>query len=150
MAKLLFIENTVDRSKFYKGGSDADVALYVPSSVMDRYSVVTVSDSDYNAWLNGNKNWDVNNGNVVFSDYTELANSTETITSEQSFKDYLNIYVRDLEQIQKDHPNHSKSTSMTAAINFVNSIDYNSLSFPSVSPEKYLYDNGVYLNIAAL
>ena len=149
MAKLLFSENTVERSKFYKGGSDADIALYVPSAVMNRYSVITVSDSDYNGWIDGTKIWEINDGNVVFSDNTTV-NNNDTGTDEESFKNYLNDYKKILEEIKIDHPNHSKVTDITATINFINSIDYSSLTFPSVSPDKYLYDNGVYLHIAAL
>ena len=149
MAKLLFSENIIERPRFYKGGSDADITLYAPSSVIDRYAVVTVSDSDYTGWINGTKHMEVVDGNVVFSDNTAI-NNNETTTNEEGFKNYLNTYKRDLEQIQKDHPNHSKATNITATIDFINSIDYNSLTFPSVSAEKYLYDNGVYLNITAL
>ena len=143
MAKLLFaLDKDLDLTTFIhsvKVDSDADYVC-----ALNACKIVEITDAEYENFFNGTKWLRVENGTHSFVDADDSAQ-----VDEFTFTDDYNNYKPRLEDKIKRQPNHSKLAEAQACLTFLNTIDVNSISYPTDSLDKRLKDNNTYVALSA-
>jgi hypothetical protein len=147
MAKILFNEKTIEKNQISVIALDVDINLFCPPEKLVHYAVVEISDADYHSLFNGSKHINVENGNVTFKD--QIFNGTLN-TNEESFKHQVNYMKETLSNFKEKYPTHSKMNDVNVCLNFLNNIDYSTLTYPTNAIDKYLSDNNVFISTITL
>ncbi len=91
---------------------------------LDNYTLVNVSDSDFNDFCDEKVNATFTDGSVTFTANTRV---TATFESQELLEGWLKQYVSSMQNLISDS---NKKNDFQTFIDSVNNIDYSSLSYP--------------------
>tara|TARA_R100001509_G_scaffold149899_1_gene108527 strand:- start:1479 stop:1910 length:432 start_codon:yes stop_codon:yes gene_type:complete len=103
-------------------------------------TVVDISDEDFNSYVTNQKEIIVSDGNVSFQDIPntgriEQTNSSDLTSHFERFKNLANLYIGNNSEKQL-------ATQCQNYLNYLNTVDMDSLSFP-LNWEKHCLDNSI-------
>jgi hypothetical protein len=144
MAKLLFSKGQpIDSTTFQRAIKvDGDAAGHAQ---LDKCEIVDISDEDYEAFFNGTKNLVIENNTPTFVARIE----DETQVDKEVFTQSYNNFKQNLEFSISMKPSHSKITEAQACLSFINTIDVDSISYPTDHLDKQMKDNGTFVALSA-
>lgn len=104
-------------------------------------TMVEISDANYDNFFDGTSKIECNDNNVTFVPNT----IDETQESEEVYKNDYGTFKSMLEAKIAYKTNHSKITEAQACLNYLNTVDVESLTYPRKPLRKELKDNGVFV-----
>ena len=165
MAKLLFVNDLGQTESNFIGAGSTVTDLNYLHSDLNKCTQVEITEDQYVGLLNGQKVVNFEESDVrVLDNPEDLANSGsgENLTQEQvlsgeisnipqvdkeTFVRDLNIFKKDITQKINDKPNHSQIAKAQDSLDYVNSIDVDSLSFPHDDLVVKMFKANKYINI---
>ena len=105
----------------------------------------TLGLEDYEAFFNGTKNLVIENNTPTFVARIE----DETQVDKEVFTQSYNNFKQNLEFSISMKPSHSKITEAQACLSFINTIDVDSISYPTDHLDKQMKDNGTFVALSA-
>ena len=107
----------------------------------ESYTVIEVSDADYDNFFDGTSTIQCNGNDVSF-----VANNiVETQEDEEEYKADLELFKSMLTNKIAYKTNHSKKAEAQACLDYLNSVDVDNLTFPRKPLRKELKENGVFV-----
>ncbi len=151
MAKIVFINKDNLQASDLVGLAKTDVDLeYLTRGQDSLYKIFDVSDEDYDAVVNGTKEFDHEN----FSNNTPTIRTTPTSEatsiSKEDFKKELQDRIEMLTDKIRARPNHSQIEKARESLTYLESIDLDSLTYPTSGIEFKLKENNKLFNFTVL
>ncbi len=155
MAKLLFVNDLGQTISNFVGAGSTSTDLEYLHNNLSVCEQVDITEDEYVGILTGQKVLDFTESNVrVLNQPEDLANSSAEgidnipqIEDKEEFLRQLNIFKRDITKKINDKPNHSQITKAQDCLDYVNSIDVDSLSFPHDDLYVKMFNANKYINI---
>ena len=147
MAYLVFQANvTKTEGSFLRAGkTDGDLEI-IHQGHPEQVSVVNITDEEYDAFLNGSKELEVNDENCSFVDYEE----EDQEESQEKMQIQIDQYKERLVKYVNRKSNHSQIGKITSALDFVTNLDASSLTYPTDSLNSICRAAGKYVNFKCL
>ncbi len=142
MAKIVFrnVENLQANDLVGLAKTDVDLE-YLTRNQDNLYKIFDVSDEDYDAVVEGTKEFDHEN----FSNNTPTIRTTPTSEatslSKEEFKKELEDQIETLTDKIRARPNHSQIEKVRESLTYLESIDLDSLTYPTSGIEFKLKNN---------
>ena len=155
MAKLLFVNDLGQTISNFVGAGSTSTDLEYLHNNLSVCEQVDITEDEYVGILTGQKVLDFTESNVrVLNQPEDLANSStegidniSQIEDKEAFLRQLNIFKTDITKKINDKPNHSQITKAQDCLDYVNSIDVDSLSFPHDDLYVKMFNANKYINI---
>ena len=148
MAKLIFgnVDNISYEVSVGACSTDQDLTYLIgDSNKINEYKSFDITEDEYDGLFDGSKSYEISNNAPVIIDHTM---STETV-SEEEFKNQYDNYKQALGDKIEHRVSHSKISEAQSCLNYLNSLDLSSLSYPHVNLFKKLKDENKYVGLAA-
>ena len=148
MAKLVFknaAEIPIHPGSLIGGGSTDQDLTYIHRGFEHLYSMFDITQAEYDGLFINTKTTTIIDG--VPSLVDESSVEDDMLPDETTYQARLTGYKERLEQKIAKKPNHSKISMAQDTLNFLNSIDVSSLTFPTKSPEDVLRENNKYIDL---
>ena len=124
--------------------SDTQYQEKYPLANQNHYVIKTCSDDDYNNFLKGKKLVVINSDESITAgdlpDTSDIDNQTK-----EKFINARNQYLQELRYFKENFSSHSKISLIDDAIDFVDSIDVENLTYPHLYFQRYCINNDKYV-----
>jgi hypothetical protein len=139
MAKFVFLSGTLKQGGFAKAAkNDADLGIMFPN--LNNYQVKDVSESNFNAFAAGTKEFSIDGDDLSFSDESGI----DWTCDKEYFERELEDYKEQLTVSIARYPSHSLKNSFQSVLSFCNLIDKSGISDGTVNFAHYLRTNNNY------
>ena len=148
MAKLIFknvAEIPVHPGSLIGGGSTDQDLTYIHRGFEHLYSMFDITQDEYDGLFINTKTTTIVDG--IPSVIDEPGGEVDMLPDETVYETHLTRYKKRLEEKMEKKPNHSKISMAQDTLNFLNTIDISSLTFPTKSPTEVLRENNKYIDL---
>ena len=148
MAKLIFsnVDNISYEVCIGACSTDQDLTYLIGDlNKINEYKSFDITEDEYDGLFDGSKSYEISNNAPVIIDHTM---STETV-SEDEFKTQYDNFKKNLEDKVAHRVNHSKIAEAQSCLNYLNSLDLSSLSYPHSNLFKKLRDENKFVSLSA-
>ena len=152
MAKIIFRKNgtsLLDIIALVK--TDVDQAYITGTTPLSNYHFIDISDSDFDAVSVLTKDFVavvVGNNSATFVECEDNAYGDDV--NKDDFQQNLSSWIARLSKATTNKPDHSNHSKAVACLDYLKTIDVDSLSYPTTDVTRKILANGTPINLACL